>query len=81
MIRLQLIHDQLSEAKRIQLPASKSISNRLLIINKIAESNFIIDNLSDADDTQILKPLLESDAKEVNCGLGGTSIRFFLAYC
>ena len=81
MIRLQLIHDQLSEAKRIQLPASKSISNRLLIINKIAESNFTIDNLSDADDTQILKQLLELDAKEVNCGLGGTSIRFFLAYC
>ena len=81
MIRLQLIHDHLSEAKRIQLPASKSISNRLLIINKIAESNFTIDNLSDADDTQILKQLLELDAKEVNCGLGGTSIRFFLAYC
>ena len=81
MKRLQLVHDQLSEAKRIQLPASKSISNRLLIINKIAESNFTIDNLSDADDTQILKQLLELDAKEVNCGLGGTSIRFFLAYC
>jgi 3-phosphoshikimate 1-carboxyvinyltransferase len=81
MIRLQLIHDKLSEAISIHLPASKSISNRLLIINKIAKSNFIIDNLSDADDTQILKQLLESDAKEVNCGLGGTSIRFFLAYC
>ena len=52
-----------------------------MIINKIAESNFTIDNLSDADDTQILKQLLELDAKEVNCGLGGTSIRFFLAYC
>ena len=63
MKRLQLVHDQLSEAKRIQLPASKSISNRLLIINKIAESNFTIDNLSDADDTQILKQLLELDAK------------------
>jgi 3-phosphoshikimate 1-carboxyvinyltransferase len=81
MIRLQLIHDRLSEAISIQLPASKSISNRLLIINKIAESNFAIDNLSDADDTQVLKQLLESDAKEVNCGLGGTSIRFILAYC
>lgn len=81
MIRLQLNHDQLSEAKRIQLPASKSISNRLLIINKIAESNFTIDNLSDADDTQILKQLLASDDKEINCGLGGTSIRFFLTVC
>jgi 3-phosphoshikimate 1-carboxyvinyltransferase len=81
MIQLQLVHDQLLHAVNIQLPASKSISNRLLIINKIAKSNFIIDNLSDADDTQVLKRLLESDGKEVNCGLGGTSIRFFLAYC
>ncbi|MFM2156495.1 MAG: hypothetical protein RL516_1244 [Bacteroidota bacterium] len=81
MIRLQLIHDRLSDVISIQLPASKSISNRLLIINKIAESDFTIDNLSDADDTQVLKQLLESDVREVNCGLGGTSIRFFLAYC
>jgi 3-phosphoshikimate 1-carboxyvinyltransferase len=63
------------------LPSSKSISNRLLIIHKIANSNVSIKNLSDADDTRILNQLLESDAKEVNCGLGGTAIRFFLAYC
>ncbi len=81
MIQLQLVDERLLDVVKIQLPASKSISNRLLIINKIAQSNFSIDNLSDADDTQILKQLIESDSKEVNCGLGGTSIRFFLAYC
>jgi len=81
MIRLQLVNDQLLDAVKIQLPSSKSISNRLLIINKIAQSIFSIDSLSDADDTRVLKQLLESDETEVNCGLGGTSIRFFLAYC
>lgn len=81
MITLQLDGSRLANEVCIQLPFSKSISNRLLIINKIANSDLVIDNLSDADDTRILKQLLESDAKEVNCGLGGTSIRFFLAYC
>ena len=82
MIELQFIHNRLLNSVNVKLPASKSISNRLLIINKIAQSDLAIDNLSDADDTQILKKILESeDSKEVNCGLGGTSIRFFLSYC
>ena len=81
MITLQLDSSRLANEVCIQLPSSKSISNRLLIIHKIANSDLVIDNLSDADDTRILKQLLDSDAKEVNCGLGGTSIRFFLTYC
>jgi 3-phosphoshikimate 1-carboxyvinyltransferase len=81
MISLQLDSSRLFDEISVQLPSSKSISNRLLIIHKIANSNVSIKNLSDADDTRILNQLLESDAKEVNCGLGGTAIRFFLAYC
>ena len=81
MISLQLDSSRLFDEISVQLPSSKSISNRLLIIHKIANSNVSIGNLSDADDTRILNQLLESDAKEVNCGLGGTAIRFFLAYC
>jgi 3-phosphoshikimate 1-carboxyvinyltransferase len=81
MISLQLDSSRLVDEISVQLPSSKSISNRLLIIHKIANSNVSIKNLSDADDTRILNQLLESDVKEVNCGLGGTAIRFFLAYC
>jgi len=81
MISLQLDSSRLVDEISVQLPSSKSISNRLLIIHKIANSNVSIGNLSDADDTRILNQLLESDVKEVNCGLGGTAIRFFLAYC
>jgi len=81
MISLLLDSLRLSDEISVQLPSSKSISNRLLIIHKIANSNVTIENISDADDTRILNQLLESDAKKVNCGLGGTAIRFFLAYC
>ena len=81
MISLQLDSSRLVDEISVQLPSSKSISNRLLIIHKIANSNVSIENISDADDTRILNQLLESDVKEVNCGLGGTAIRFFLAYC
>lgn len=38
----------------IQLPASKSISNRALIINALAEGNHTPDNLSDCDDTYVM---------------------------
>lgn len=62
------------------LPASKSISNRALIIKAICESDFKINNLSDAGDTLTLQSLLESGSAEINAGEGGTTLRFLLAY-
>ena len=38
----------------IQLPASKSISNRALIINALAQGTHRLENLSDCDDTQVM---------------------------
>ena len=37
----------------IQLPASKSISNRALIINALGKGIYSPENLSDCDDTQL----------------------------
>jgi 3-phosphoshikimate 1-carboxyvinyltransferase len=62
------------------LPASKSISNRVLIIKAICESDFSISNLSDAADTLTLRSLLESESTEISAGEGGTTLRFLLAY-
>ncbi len=68
------------------LPTSKSSSNRLLILQKIFEQNtkkiFELNNLSTADDTQILKKILENSEKlsVFDCGHGGTTIRFLTAY-
>ena len=41
----------------IQLPASKSISNRALIIQALANGNLVPRHLSDCDDTKVLKDI------------------------
>jgi 3-phosphoshikimate 1-carboxyvinyltransferase len=64
----------------ITLPASKSISNRALIIRALSGSDFEINNLSDADDTRILKNLLSSNSTTFDCGEGGTTLRFIITY-
>ena len=38
----------------INLPASKSISNRALIIHALSGSTTLPDNLSDCDDTEVI---------------------------
>ncbi len=63
----------------INLPASKSISNRLLLIKAISNKKFKIENLSDADDTRILKKALQLTDKIIYSGEGGTTFRFLLA--
>lgn len=64
---------------RVDLPASKSVSNRLLIIHALCKENFHIENLSLADDTRILNELLQGNFSVEDCGAGGTTVRFLLA--
>lgn len=64
----------------IQLPASKSISNRALIAAAQCDAIEDIDNLSNADDTQILLKALQRPASTINVGHGGTTFRFLLAH-
>lgn len=63
----------------IDLPSSKSESNRALIINSFA--NGVLHNLSEARDTQTMMRLLQSNAKELNVLDAGTTMRFLVAYC
>ena len=42
----------------IELPASKSLSNRWLVLNYVTGASFVLRNLSPADDTQLLQALL-----------------------
>ena len=62
------------------LPSSKSISNRVLVIRALTENPFVIQNLSDADDTILLESLFESSEKEIYVRNAGTVARFLLAY-
>ena len=65
---------------KVALPASKSISNRLLIINALAYSPFKINNLSDSDDTRIMDSILKSNDSRFNVGHAGTAMRFLTAF-
>ncbi len=66
----------------VNLPASKSISNRLLIIKSLSGQNTEIRNLSNSDDTVVLQEALKKINKEliINIGESGTAMRFLSAY-
>ena len=77
------IYPPASVHARIRLPASKSISNRILILNALSKSKYPIKNLSDSDDTQVLKKALlslQTGNTAFDIGAAGTSMRFLTAY-
>ncbi len=65
--------------KTIQICGSKSISNRLLILNALFK-NIKMDNLSDSEDTALLQNALNSDEEIINIHHAGTAMRFLTAY-
>ena len=65
---------------KISLPASKSISNRALILNALAYSPYDIQNLSDCDDTRVTIKALDSNDRSFNIGAAGTAMRFLTAF-
>lgn len=62
------------------LPASKSISNRALIINALAGTGSQLHNLSDANDTQLMLKRVDSTEKTIDVEDAGTTMRFLTAY-
>lgn len=64
----------------VNLPASKSISNRVLIINALCYNPYPVRNLSDSDDTQVLKEALYSNQNRFDIGHAGTAMRFLTAF-
>lgn len=64
----------------INLPASKSISNRALIINALAGGMARLDNLSDCDDTSVMLHALRDLPEVIDVKAAGTAMRFLTAY-
>src|SRR5512133_2838316 len=64
----------------ITLPSSKSISNRVLIINALSYSSFPVKNLSNCDDSVVMNQVLESNTNHFDIGHAGTAMRFLTAY-
>ncbi len=65
---------------KVDLPPSKSISNRLLIIQQLCEQSFEIINRSNARDTELLAGILEQDRNVVDAEDAGTTFRFLTAF-
>ncbi|HEY5919155.1 MAG TPA: 3-phosphoshikimate 1-carboxyvinyltransferase [Chryseolinea sp.] len=68
------------KGKASLLPASKSISNRALIINALAGNSSKLENLSDANDTQLMLRLVNSKDPIIDVEDAGTTMRFLTAY-
>ena len=64
----------------IDLPSSKSISNRLLIIQSLCKEDFNIKNMSNSNDTKVLKKGLSQENGSINIDDAGSSLRFLTAY-
>ncbi len=64
----------------VRLPASKSISNRALVMNALAGSKVMPDNLSDCDDTRVILDALRRMPETIDIGAAGTAMRFMTAY-
>lgn len=70
----------------IQLPLSKSISNRALIINALTGNKGTIKGVAKCDDSDVMCEALatafnsENDFGTINIGAAGTAMRFLTAY-
>ena len=77
------------EEKRIviDLPASKSLSNRALILKALCDEDCQLSHLSDCDDTRVMLQAFEGNCQGqngapriVDIGAAGTSMRFLSAF-
>jgi 3-phosphoshikimate 1-carboxyvinyltransferase len=64
----------------IQLPASKSISNRALILHALAQGHITPTNLSGCDDTCVMIKALDGNPEHIDILAAGTAMRFLTAY-
>ena len=80
MKKIKLSFDKFKDST-IYLNSSKSESNRLLIIKALSEKEITIKNLSKANDSVLLKNLLESESLVVwDAQDAGTSFRFLTSF-
>lgn len=64
----------------LNVPGSKSISNRILIFQALSDSNESIENISTAKDTLVLQEAIQSTAVNIDVGDAGTAFRFLTSY-
>lgn len=75
-----IIHPPQRLQATIDLPASKSISNRALIIQALTPGAPAPENLSVCDDTRTVVEALRTLPSTIDIGAAGTAMRFLTAY-
>jgi 3-phosphoshikimate 1-carboxyvinyltransferase len=75
-----LIKAPLKISTTVHLPASKSISNRVLLIRALSAAPLEIRNLADCDDTNVMIGALQTLHSEIDIKAAGTAMRFLTAY-
>ncbi len=65
----------------VELPSSKSISNRALIIQALSQGRSALKGLSEARDTRLLARALNIKEGHLDVQDAGTAMRFLTAYC
>lgn len=78
---IKLSHDTAVLTGEINLPSSKSICNRMLVLRQLYEPSMKLDNISTANDSTLLKDILERNDPEIDVQDAGTALRFLVAYC
>ncbi len=78
--KIRLSHSGKPIHAQLKIGGSKSIANRVLILNALSQTASPISNLSDSDDTETLVQLLASDEKVLDAHHAGTTFRFMTAY-
>lgn len=64
----------------IHLPASKSISNRALVLQALSQGTSPIKNLADCDDTMVIVKAFKDNNEVIDIKAAGTAMRFLTAY-
>jgi len=78
MSSLLLKHDNSFFSRSFKISGSKSESNRLLVLKSIYQ-NLNIENLSDSDDSIVLKKHLDNLSYYIDIHHAGTAMRFLTA--
>ena len=78
-MKIQLTAPQTLQAT-IHLPASKSISNRALVLRALSQGVQPIENLADCDDTMVIIKAFTDNSEVVDIKAAGTAMRFLTAF-
>ncbi|MCT4614211.1 MAG: 3-phosphoshikimate 1-carboxyvinyltransferase [Marinifilaceae bacterium] len=79
-MKIKLTHKTKELHSSVHIPSSKSISNRVQIINALSYSFARLKNLSRCDDSKAIESVLMSNTNQFDIGHSGTAMRFLTAY-